>query len=156
MATGWSCWVENKYETFSVRENHWNFFPGWKTLTYSCRLRDSNPRPPSNSVVAITPRLAHCPNHSATELWMYLGAEGLTTQYWANSDSSIVMIIIQHVTFIKVLGSILCVSVYMDQYLNTHTHVHIVILWMCLSMQERNLSVGLILWSSTFPFHFPH
>ena len=23
-----SCWVENKYETFSVRENHWNFFPG--------------------------------------------------------------------------------------------------------------------------------
>ena len=61
--------MENKYETFSVRENHWNFFPGWKTLIYSCRLWDSNPRPPSNSVVVITPRLAHRPNLSATELW---------------------------------------------------------------------------------------
>ena len=49
LAMRWSCWVENKYETFSVRENHWNFFPGWKTQTYSCRLWDSNPRPPSNS-----------------------------------------------------------------------------------------------------------
>ena len=68
MVTRWSCWVENKYETFSVRENHWNFFPGWKILSYSCRLWDSNPRPPSNSVVVITPRLAHRPNHSATEL----------------------------------------------------------------------------------------
>ena len=29
LATRWSCWLENKYETFSVRENHWNFSPGW-------------------------------------------------------------------------------------------------------------------------------
>ena len=56
----WSCWVENKYETFSDRKNHWPFFP-WmkKTLFYSCRLWDLNPRPPSHSVVAFTPRLAH-------------------------------------------------------------------------------------------------
>ena len=67
LATRWSCWVENKYETFSVRENHWNLFPGWKTLTYSHRLWDSNPRPRSNSVVVITPRLAHRLNHLATE-----------------------------------------------------------------------------------------
>ena len=58
LATRWSCWVENKYETFSVRENHCNLFPGWKTLTYSCRLWDSNPWPPSNSLVVKTPRLA--------------------------------------------------------------------------------------------------
>ena len=71
LATKWSCWLENKYETFSLRENHWNFFPGWKTLTYSWRLWDSNPRPASNSVVVITPtcRLVHHLNHSATELW---------------------------------------------------------------------------------------
>ena len=30
-------------------------------------LMDWNPRPPSTSVVVITPRLAHCLNHSATE-----------------------------------------------------------------------------------------
>ena len=71
LATRWSCWVENKYKTFSVRENHWNFFPGCKTLTHSCWLWDSNPQPPSNSVVVITPRLAHRPNHSATELWQF-------------------------------------------------------------------------------------
>ena len=60
LATRWSCWVENKYETSSLRENLWNFFPEWKTLTYLwCRMWDSNPRPPSNSVVVITPRLAH-------------------------------------------------------------------------------------------------
>ena len=64
-----TCWVEKKYETFSVRENHWNFFPGWKTLTYSCRLWDSNPCPPNNSVAVITPRLAHHLDHSATEHW---------------------------------------------------------------------------------------
>ena len=52
--------------TFSVRENHWNFFPGWKTQTYSCWLWDLNPRPPSNSVVVITPRFAHRLNHSDT------------------------------------------------------------------------------------------
>ena len=67
LATRWSCWVENIYETFLVRESHWNFFPGWKTLSYSCWLLDSNPRPPSNSVVVLTPRLAHRPNHSATK-----------------------------------------------------------------------------------------
>ena len=89
MATRWSCGVENKYETFSVREKHWNFFPGWKTLTYSCRLWDSNPRPHSNSVVMITPRLARCLNHSAIEHWkkykffihiteLYVYGKGLT------------------------------------------------------------------------------
>ena len=34
------------------------FIQGRKTLTYSCRLWDSNPRPPSHSVVVLTPRLA--------------------------------------------------------------------------------------------------
>ena len=34
---------ENKYVTFSAGENHWNFFPGLKTLTYSRQLWDSNP-----------------------------------------------------------------------------------------------------------------
>ena len=71
LAWRWSCWVENKYETFLVRENHWNFFPGWKTQTYSCWLWDSNPQPPSNSVVVITPRLAHRLNHSATGTGKY-------------------------------------------------------------------------------------
>ena len=49
------------------RENPWTLFSGWKTLTYSRRLRNSNPRPPSNSVLVIAPRLAHRLNHSATE-----------------------------------------------------------------------------------------
>ena len=43
LATRWSCWVENRLEIFLVRENHWNFFPGWKTLSYSCRLWDLKP-----------------------------------------------------------------------------------------------------------------
>ena len=67
LATRWSCWVE--YETFSVRENHWNFFPGWKNLTYSCWLWDLGPWPPSHSMVLLTPRIAQCLNHLTTEDW---------------------------------------------------------------------------------------
>ena len=44
--------MENKYETFSIRENIGKIFP-WK----------ENP----NLVLVITPRLAHRLNHSATE-----------------------------------------------------------------------------------------
>ena len=60
-------WIQNIFRSGKTIE----FPPRMKTLTYSCRLWDSNPRPPSNSVVVIdlTPRLAHHLNLSASELW---------------------------------------------------------------------------------------
>ena len=45
------------------------FLPWIKTLSYSCRQWDSNPWPPSHSMVVLPSRLAHRLNHSATEDW---------------------------------------------------------------------------------------
>ena len=71
LATQWSCWVENQLETFSSRKTTGISSLDKKTLSYACWLWDSNLRPPSNSLVVLTPKLDHRLNHSATEDWFF-------------------------------------------------------------------------------------